>query len=29
MTALHQEELNENWEKAKRQEPLTAIAPLV
>lgn len=28
-TALHQHELNENWEKAKRQEPLTAVAPLV
>ncbi|MDP9046570.1 MAG: DUF4160 domain-containing protein [Bacteroidota bacterium] len=28
-TALHQRELNENWEKAKRQEPLIAVAPLV
>ncbi|HWZ16243.1 MAG TPA: DUF4160 domain-containing protein [Mucilaginibacter sp.] len=28
-TALHQEELNENWEKAKRQELLKAIEPLV
>ena len=28
-TALHQKELLDNWEKAKKQEPLIAIAPLV
>jgi hypothetical protein len=28
-TALRQQELNENWERAKRQESLIAVAPLV
>ncbi|MFD2147955.1 DUF4160 domain-containing protein [Mucilaginibacter antarcticus] len=28
-TALHQDELLDNWEKARNQEPLLAIAPLV
>jgi hypothetical protein len=28
-TALHQKELNDNWESAKRQEQLKSIAPLV
>jgi len=28
-TALHQKELNDNWDIAKKQEPLKAIAPLV
>ncbi len=28
-TALHQKELNENWERAKRREQLKSIAPLV
>ncbi|MBS1533101.1 MAG: DUF4160 domain-containing protein [Bacteroidetes bacterium] len=27
--ALHQDELIENWERAKRQEPIKPIAPLV
>jgi hypothetical protein len=27
--ALHQEELMDNWERAKQQETLKAIAPLV
>jgi hypothetical protein len=27
--ALHQNELLENWQRAKDQEPLKAIAPLV
>ncbi|MEO8887563.1 MAG: DUF4160 domain-containing protein [Mucilaginibacter sp.] len=26
---LHQQELLNNWDKAKQQEPLTQIAPLV
>ncbi|MFN7275205.1 MAG: DUF4160 domain-containing protein [Bacteroidota bacterium] len=28
-TALHQDELLENWEKARQQESLKTIAPLV
>ena len=28
-TALHQKELMDNWDRARRQEPLMAIAPLV
>ena len=28
-TALHQSELQDNWERAKRQESLLEIAPLV
>jgi hypothetical protein len=28
-TALHQIEPNDNWKRAKRQEPLNAIDPLV
>ncbi|CAN5235762.1 DUF4160 domain-containing protein [soil metagenome] len=28
-TALHQNELIDNWNRAKQQEPLQAIAPLV
>jgi hypothetical protein len=28
-TALHQKELNDNWERAKKQEPLKAVEPLV
>jgi hypothetical protein len=28
-TALHQKELLDNWDKAKKQEPLISIAPLV
>ncbi|HEY0244110.1 MAG TPA: DUF4160 domain-containing protein [Mucilaginibacter sp.] len=28
-TALHQKELLDDWDKAKRQEPLLPIAPLV
>ena len=28
-TAMHQKELNDNWESAKRQESLKSIAPLV
>jgi hypothetical protein len=28
-TALHQKELNDNWERAKRQESLKSIEPLV
>jgi hypothetical protein len=28
-TALHQKELLNNWEKARKQEPLIQIAPLV
>ena len=28
-TALHQKELLDNWDKARKQEPLVAIAPLV
>jgi hypothetical protein len=28
-TALHQKELMENWERARNQEPLKNIAPLV
>jgi hypothetical protein len=27
--ALHQQELSQNWERAKNQETLMAIAPLV
>lgn len=28
-TALHQKELNDNWERAKKQEPLKSVEPLV
>ncbi len=28
-TALHQHELLDNWEKARKQEPLQQVAPLV
>jgi hypothetical protein len=28
-TALHRKELSDNWERAKRQEPLKSIEPLV
>lgn len=28
-TALHQQELMDNWERAKRMETLVAVAPLV
>ena len=28
-TALHQKELNENWERAKRQESLKPVEPIV
>ena len=28
-TALHQNELNENWERAKKQEQLKSVEPLV
>jgi hypothetical protein len=28
-TALHQKELIDNWDKARKQEPLVAVAPLV
>jgi hypothetical protein len=28
-TALHQKELNDNWDRAKRQETLKSIEPLV
>ncbi|MES2427381.1 MAG: DUF4160 domain-containing protein [Bacteroidota bacterium] len=28
-TALHQQELLDNWDKARNQEPLLQIAPLV
>ena len=28
-TALHQKELNDNWERAKKQEQLRSVDPLV